>query len=840
MKSPDESRILRDGSDTETSAIPEAAPSAHKAGDTPPDIEQLKSEIERQRHELQKAREEARFFRERLALLFNKSPNGCALLDRHGLILDANETFSQMLGKERNLLVGRPFHLLLSPIDQGPFLARFNALFRGSGTKTINGAMTTSQGKHLHVRIHASALDSPLKPSGDKEPQLLFSIRDITEQKRIEEEKDESRAVLQQIIDFLPDATFVIDKEGRVIAWNRAIERMTGKKAREMLGKGNYEYSLAFYEERRPVLIDLVNNPDEETFSKYEYVRREGDTLVSETSSSRLILGDRELLNTACPIYDKKGKVIGAIECIRDITRQKRAEDALIESEERFRVAFYASPDAVSITCLEDGAWIDINEGFTMLTGYTREEVIGKTDAEVSPWQEPGDWKRLLDEVGEKGSCENREILFRRKDGTIGASLVSARTIRIKGIPHVLAITRDITAMRDAENEKQRLQAQLSQAQKMESVGRLAGGIAHDFNNMLSVILGRAELALARLPPEDPLARDLADIEKAARRSADLTRRLLAFARKQTAFPRVIDLNETITGMLKMIRRLIGENIALDWLPGHGCLRVKVDPAQVDQILANLCVNAKDAIADVGRIVIKTEGVIIDEDYCRNSPSAKPGRYVMLEVSDTGCGMDREVMERIFEPFFTTKELGKGTGLGLATVYGIVKQNEGFINVYSELGSGTTFRIYFAAHEEDPLDKGLEPQDPDIKGGNEVILLVEDEPMLLEMGRMMLSKLGYRVIATSSPVEALEIAARGEKELDLVVTDLIMPEMNGKDLAAMILAIRPEVRCLFTSGYTADVIAHHGVLEEGVNFIQKPFALRDLSCKVREALETRR
>ncbi|NCO61712.1 MAG: hypothetical protein COX16_13185, partial [Deltaproteobacteria bacterium CG23_combo_of_CG06-09_8_20_14_all_51_20] len=491
----------------------------------------------------------------------------------------------------------------------------------------------------------------------------------------------QARVLLQQIIDFLPDATFVIDRQGVVIAWNRAMERLTRIKAEDMLGKGDLEYSLAFYNVKRPVLIDLVNNSDLDILSKYEYVRREGETLISETPPYTHLYGGNCYLNIACPLYDRKGEVIGAIECIRDITEQKQAERALKESEERFKLTFYSSPDAIILGRMQDAMWVDINEGFSKLTGYRREEVIGKTSFELEIWANPEDRDKMIKELTRKGFCENLEAVFRRRDGTVGTGLISSRVIFLGKVPHIISVTRDITAMKEADEERKRLEAQLIQAQKMESVGRLAGGIAHDFNNMLGVILGRAELALSRSEPGGKLHSDLLDIQKAARRSADLTKQLLGFARRQTTEPKVLDLNDTISGMLKMLRRMIGEDIDLAFLPGLDVRQVKMDPAQLDQILANLCVNARDAIDDVGKITIETENAMLTYEDFKDKPYAAAGRYVSLIVSDTGCGMAKDVVEKIFEPFFTTKEVGKGTGLGLATVYGIVKQNEGYINV---------------------------------------------------------------------------------------------------------------------------------------------------------------
>jgi len=390
---------------------------------------------------------------------------------------------------------------------------------------------------------------------------------------------------------------------------------------------------------------------------------------------------------------------------------------------------------------------------------------------------------------------------------------------------------------REAEHERAILQAQLMQAQKMESVGRLAGGVAHDFNNMLGVILGHVEMAEERIHPMEPLLHDLQEIKKAATRSVALTRQLLAFARKQTVSPKVLDLNETVESLLNMLRRLIGEDIDLAWLPGSGLWSVKIDPTRVDQILANLTINARDAIVGVGRVSIETANIVVDEDYCAEHMGFLPGSYVLLIVSDDGCGMDKETREHIFEPFFTTKGVGQGTGLGLATIYGIVKQNSGFISVYSEPGKGTTFRILFPKFaDKTPLfdqDHGAE----EVQQGQETILLVEDEPSILLLGKRMLEKMGYLVLAAATPGKALQMAEEHGGDIHLLLTDVVMPEMNGRELANRLLLRYPRIARIFMSGYTADVIAHHGVLDEGVQFLEKPFSMAELSTKIREALK---
>ena len=393
-----------------------------------------------------------------------------------------------------------------------------------------------------------------------------------------------------------------------------------------------------------------------------------------------------------------------------------------------------------------------------------------------------------------------------------------------------------LSALR-SEDKRKSLEKQLIQAQKMESVGRLAGGVAHDYNNMLSIIIGYTELALDNAEPGSSLHSDLNEVLKAANHSKDITAQLLAFARKQTVAPRVLDLNDAVKITLKMLRRLIGEDIELAWVPALELWPVKMDPSQVDQILTNLCVNARDAITGVGKIIIETNNINLDTTYCADHAGFVPGDYVMLAVSDDGGGMDKDTQSHLFEPFFTTKDNGKGTGLGLATVYGIAKQNNGFINVYSETGKGTTFRIYLPRYA---VTVKQVPQAIDVQRdalGNETVLLVEDEPSILTMTKLILERLGYTVLTAGNPSTAIDIGRDNAGKIDLMITDVVMPEMNGRELSLRMQKLQPDMKVLFMSGYTPDAIAHRGVLDEDINFLQKPFSKKSLAAKVREALD---
>ncbi len=530
------------------------------------------------------------------------------------------------------------------------------------------------------------------------------------------------------------------------------------------------------------------------------------------------------------PVIDEHGNVLASLVSFSDITERKRAETALRESEQRLQLATKAGKIGVWDWDIVNN---EIHWGDSMYSLYEvpKEDFDGAYEA----WTRilhPDDRPFVMQEIqaalrGEREYAAEFRIV--RPDGTIRIIKAESHLLRDEnGSPvRMIGTNRDITDELD-------LQGQLNQSQKMESVGQLAGGVAHDFNNMLCVILGHTEMVMDQIAPDHPLFASLQEIRNAAEHSADLTRQLLAFARKQTVAPKVIDLNTTIGGMLKMLGRLIGEHIQLTFLPGNLLWPVNVDPSQIDQMLANLCVNARDAIANVGSLRIATVNCTVDAEACACLPEASPGDYVQLSVSDTGAGMDKETISHIFEPFFTTKETGKGTGLGLATVYGIVKQNNGFITVQSEPGEGTTISICLPRHVGTPAPARERGEEKPSARTHETILLVEDEEAILNLTKSILERNGFQVLAANTPDDAIRLA--GEHRVDLLVTDVIMPAMNGRDLASHLQNLHPHLKCLFMSGYTADVISQHGVLEQGAFFIQKPFSLHDLLARVREAL----
>jgi len=514
----------------------------------------------------------------------------------------------------------------------------------------------------------------------------------------------------------------------------------------------------------------------------------------------------------------------------QEIIERNHTEERLRESETKYRSMMESITDQLYI-CSPEFKIEYMNPAMIKrlgrdATGETCHEVLHGLDHKC-------DWC-IFGEVAKGETLETNII-----------SPLDGRHYRITNMPihhqdgtiSKMTIYRDITLYVEAIAEKNKAQDQLRQAQKMESIGRLAGGVAHDYNNALTAIMGYTELAMADADSNGLSQDNLNEVLKASKHAKDITRQLLAFASKQTIAPKVLDLNTNIEVMLKMLRSLIGEDIDLAWFPGKNLWPVKMDPSQIDQILANLCVNAKDAIAGFGKITIETSMVVLDADYCSYHTGFIPGGFVMMAISDNGCGMDKKILDNIFEPFFTTKDIEEGTGLGLSTVYGIVKQNNGFTNVYSEPDIGTTITIYLPRDSGKTSEIQEKSTDEIPLGGGETILLVEDDITILKLAHKIFSGLGYKVLAANSSKGAIIMAKEYKNKIHLIVTDVIMPEMYGDELVKRLQSLYPSLKHIFMSGYTANAIAHHGVLDEGVAFIQKPFSQIDLAKIVRRVLD---
>lgn len=654
-------------------------------------------------------------------------------------------------------------------------------------------------------------------------PRRMLGVHvDIDDRKQAEEALRERKEQLRVIFDASLAGIILVNPQGTIVFANNRMAEMLGMPLGQLIGSS---YSEHLQEEERQDgderMRQLIRGDIQSVEVERHYLRADGSNFWGFLSGKRLENPD--------------GTTRALVGIIADITERRQIEETLRESENRLRFALEGTNDGLWDVQMKTGTTYLSPRGCEIL-GYRPDEAC-EVATVWSDLLHPDDLPLTIERL--QAHIEGRTTIFeveqrlRTKSGDWKWVLARGKVVSRDQDGMPLRMTGTHTDL----TEQKKLQDQLIQAQKMESVGRLAGGVAHDFNNMLSVILGHAELARIKESVSPALAEHLEQIQKAAEHSADIVRQLLAFARKQTVSPRVFDLNETVSSMLKMLRRLIGEAIELVWVPEEALWPVKMDPAQINQIMINLCVNARDSIAGVGRIAIETGNKIFDASICTGHEGFVPGEYVLLTVSDNGCGMDKETINKIFEPFFTTKGLGKGTGLGLAMVYGIVKQNDGFIDVYSEPGQGTSFKIYLPRYQgKEEQACSAKPKMPTDRG-QETVLMVEDEPAILDLGKQLLEMQGYRVLAAGTPGEAMRLAEEHIGEIHLLLTDVIMPEMNGRELAGWLHSLYPGLKRLFMSGYTADVIADHGVLDEGVHFIQKPFSLDALAAKVREALD---
>ena len=518
---------------------------------------------------------------------------------------------------------------------------------------------------------------------------------------------------------------------------------------------------------------------------------------------------------------------------VEDITQQKRSEKALKEAEQKYRHIFEKAIIGI-FQSTPLGRFTSVNQSLARMLGYDSPADLISTvqDIERQFYVDAKRRQEFKRELEEHDTLQSFELEVYRKDHT--KMWVSANVRAVRENREIVSYEGSLEDI----SQRKLLEEQFRQSQKMEAVGRLAGGVAHDFNNAIGVITGYSELLQLRLAPGDPLHRYADEIAKAGQRAASLTRQLLAFSRKQVIQPEVLDLNVIVGEMDRMLRRLIGEDIEITFSREPRLAPIKADHGQIEQILMNLAVNARDAMPQGGKLFIKTSVVDLDETYSRQHAYVKEGRYVMLSFSDTGCGMDKATQAKVFEPFFTTKELGKGTGLGLSTVYGIVKQNGGYIWVYSEPGKGATFRIYFPRAEGVELrhDERATPLPP--PSGTETILLVEDEDPLRQLARTCLETGGYKVLSVPDGKAALELIDNNPEPIDLLLTDVIMPGMSGRELADIVCKLRPGIKVLFMSGYTNDLIAQYGVLEAGTQLLEKPFTLYSLLDKVDSALGT--
>ncbi|WP_020677171.1 hybrid sensor histidine kinase/response regulator [Geopsychrobacter electrodiphilus] len=650
----------------------------------------------------------------------------------------------------------------------------------------------------------------------------------IRERRMAEERALKAQKSAELYLDISEAMILELDRKGKIRLINKRGCQILGYEQADLLGQDWFKLCIP-----SPVLPAVQKVFAEAMAGQKDFVEYAENEIICQAGELRFISWHNVLQR------NEKGQIVCVLCSGIDITERKRAENALRQSEATFRKLFEDSSDAILL--IDDtGVFVECNQAALDLLKMTREQFLFSPPERISPEFQP-DGRRSDEAAAKMVALAYSKGMHRfdwshiNAEGSVFTVEVSLMPITIKGQTMLHTSWRDITERKRAEEEKIKLESQLQQTRKIESIGQLAGGVAHDFNNMLGVILGHVELAMMRADPSHRLFHHLEEISKAAKHSADLTRQLLTFARKQAVVPKVLDLNETVAGMLQILQRLIGENIQLSWHPAASLWPVKVDPSQIDQILANLAVNARDAISGVGKISITTGNSSIDKTFCVSYPDVVPGDYVQLSFSDDGKGMEKEVQAHIFEPFFTTKVVGEGTGLGLATVYGAVRQNNGFITLYSEPGHGTIFNIYLP-RTQTVLEAVQKPAAKLLRRGKETILLVEDDELLLHLETEILEGSGYTVLPAALPSVALSLAERHPGPIPLLISDVIMPEMNGKELTKQLQALRPGMKVLFMSGYTADIISQQGFIEEGVFFLQKPVSLETLIDKVQEVL----
>ena len=745
----------------------------------------------------------------RFRALTENSSDIIAILDRDGHLQYASPS-SRILGYEPGELLGRSTFDYLHHEDE----ARARHAFGRAVAGDTSGIVEEFRVRHKDgswrtlEAVVSNLLDMPAVKG------IVINCRDVTERERTSAQLRSQERQLQAIVDAVNDVVLELDGEGRYLNIWAADESELARPRTELLGK-RVEDVLGL-DAARPLA---------------EPLRRVLSTGVPESLEYPLPLADGEhwFLGRLTRLPGIDGGPDSVCMGITDISERKRAEEALKVSEAEHRGLIERAPLGIYRTTPE-GRLLAANAAFARMLGYEGPDELLDRDMAQVVYASPDERARLLSRLGPQDDFAT-ETQWKRKDGTSVVVRLNIHVVRgpTRGIECFEGLAEDVT-------EQRNLEAQFRQAQRLEAVGRLAGGVAHDFNNILTAITGYSELLLADLAADDRRREDVEEIRTATQRAAALTRQLLAFSRRQVLQVKVLDLNVVVRTLDRMLRRLIGEDVSLEVALSDGLGAVRADPAQMEQIIMNLAVNARDAMPVGGRLTIESANVVLDETYARVHGGAKPGRYVMLAVSDTGVGMDDVTRSHIFEPFFTTKEPSKGTGLGLATVYGIVKQSGGNIWVYSEPGRGATFRLYMPRVDQQPEDSEQQATLP-VAGGHETVLLAEDDASVREVVARALEQMGYRVLRASDGQVALDLARAHSARIALLATDLVMPGMTGRELALALLAERPDLRVIYMSGYADQAVVRHGVLEKGLPYLQKPFSVADLVRKVREVLD---
>ena len=779
--------------------------------------------------ERQRAEEALTESEEKYRTLVEHSLQGIAIaLDAPPRLVFANPALGKMLGyalDELTSLSPKKTQALIHPEDRMIFFELFKDRLDGNPMPT-------------HYEFRAICKDGSVRWLEVSTSRLLYggqpavqaTFADITKRNQAEEALRESEERYRTILENIEDGYYETNLPGDLTFFNDSLCRMLGYSREEMIGMSNKQYT---DEDNRKKLFAAFN----------EVYRTGKPTKAFDwqvfTKDERKLFGEVSV----SLIKDSKGEPIGFRGIARDITQRKQAEEALRTEKQKFETLLENAPFGV-IMIDRKGNFKYINSKFIELFGYDLKDIPNGREWFKKAYPDPDHRHHVIEtwindsNISEPGENVPRIFTATCKDGT--KKTIRFITVQL-GTGETLMSCEDITLVQRAEEEKAALADQLRQSQKMEAIGRLAGGIAHDFNNLLTVIRGYSQLSLMDLKGNEKLRGNLDEIQKATQRASDLTHHLLAFSRRQIMEMKILDLNTLLKDLDKMLHRVIGEDIQLTYRLSDDIGKVRVDPGQMEQVILNLAVNARDAMLSGGKLTIETSNARLDGVYAHTHIGSKPGRYVMMSVSDTGLGMSQEVKERAFEPFFTTKEKGKGTGLGLSTCYGIVKQSGGNIWAYSELGRGTTFKIYLPRVDESLKEtKEEENNAAEILKGTETILAVEDEIEVRKLVAEILKGQGYTVIEASDGEEAVKVSRKNAgKKIHLLLTDVVMPGMSGRELAVTLGLQHPKLKVLYMSGYTDNAIVHHGVLEEGVNYIQKPFTLDALAHKVREVLDQR-
>jgi PAS domain S-box-containing protein len=764
-------------------------------------------EQKRLRRERKQAEEALRESEDRYRDLVENSQDLICTHDLEGRILSLNPRPAQILGYTRNDLLQMNFQDILVP-EKRHLFGEYLKEIKTKGVSQGLMSVLTAKGEE---RIWE--FNNTLRTEGVTEPIVRGMARDVTEQKRVEDALRRSETLLKQTQQITKVGGWEYNlKKGR-LSWTDEVYRIYGVSP-ERYDPNDITQDLTFYEDRGA--IEQAFGRAVELGESYEldlkFINAQGKNLWVRTS------GNAEV---------KDGRVVRVIGYIMDITDRKQAE----VEQERLLLAIEQAGEMIVITD-STGTILYVNPAFERMTGFSRQEAIGQNQRIVKSGKQDEAFYRALWETISAGRTWKGRMVNKCKDGTFFTEEATISPVKDSAgrILNYVAVKHDIT-------EHLHLAEQLQQAQKMESVGRLAGGVAHDFNNLLTAIIGNAQMALTDLNKESPLYEFLEEIRGAGERAAMLTRQLLAFSRKQIFKPEVVNLNEVIPAIGSILKRLIGEDIVFKTVLAPELGQVEADEGQIEQVIMNLAVNARDAMPEGGQLTIETADVELDDEYAAAHVSVTPGPYVMVSVSDSGIGISSEIKAKIFDPFFTTKEKDKGTGLGLSTVYGIVKQSKGNIWVYSELGQGTTFKIYLPR-----IDRGVEEGQgkelkSDARSGSETVLVVEDEESVRTLAQVILQRVGYKVLPAKDGREALEIFESQGDPIDLLLTDVIMPGMNGRELAERLTRVQPGIKVLYMSGYTDNSVVHRGILDKGVAFLQKPFTPKDLARKVREMLD---